>query len=116
MNPLIPTHQGMGLIDAYPAGRLAGLPEGSQTTLVLLYFVVHLSSTPRHPLDAHSLRPVDTREMPAGALIEGKAKRYKAEDGPEAVQAYSAMTVRWTSLTQWACPRLHFIECILYIP
>ena len=32
--------------------------------------------------------------MPAGALIEGKAKRYKAEDGPEASQQYSAMTVR----------------------
>ena len=49
--------------------------------------------SPVGPPSPHS-RPVDPRDMPAGALIEGKAKRYKAEDGPEASQQYSAMTVR----------------------
>ena len=49
-------------------------------------------------VDCPNPRPVDTREMPAGALIEGKAKRYKAEDGPEAAQQYSAMTVISNSL------------------
>ncbi|GAX84918.1 hypothetical protein CEUSTIGMA_g12339.t1 [Chlamydomonas eustigma] len=38
-------------------------------------------------------RPVDSRDMPAGALIEGKAKRYRDEDGPEATQQYSATTI-----------------------
>jgi hypothetical protein len=36
----------------------------------------------------------DKRELPTGVVIEGKAKRYKAEDGPEATQQYTAMQVR----------------------
>lgn len=31
---------------------------------------------------------------PPGAVIEGKAKRYKQEDGPEATQQYTAAQVR----------------------
>ncbi len=38
-------------------------------------------------------RPVDSRDMPASALIESKARRYKDEGGPEASQQYSALTV-----------------------
>jgi hypothetical protein len=52
-----------------------------------IYFIILMSCT--RPLH----RPVDARDMPAGALIEGKAKRYKDEDGPEASQQYSAATV-----------------------
>lgn len=37
---------------------------------------------------------VDKRELPPGAVIEGKAKRYKQEEGPEATQQYTAAQVR----------------------
>ena len=47
------------------------------------------------------LRDVDPRNLPSGSLIEGKAKRYKVDDGPEASQQYSAMTVNIRALLLW---------------
>jgi hypothetical protein len=39
------------------------------------------------------LRRQADKRGPPGAVIEGKAKRYKAEDGPEAGQQYTAAQV-----------------------
>mmetsp|Transcript_13624 Transcript_13624/g.29194 ORF Transcript_13624/g.29194 Transcript_13624/m.29194 type:complete len:242 (+) Transcript_13624:132-857(+) len=41
------------------------------------------------PLKGQQRNNPDKREMPASAVIEGKAKRYKTEEGPEATQQYS---------------------------
>lgn len=41
---------------------------------------------------AHRDVPDGGRVVPAGAVVEGKAKRYK-EEGPEATQQYSAVQV-----------------------
>lgn len=47
----------------------------------------------RWPPDVWHCRQSDKRGPP-GAVIEGKAKRYKQEDGPEATQQYTAAQVR----------------------
>ncbi|PNH07960.1 hypothetical protein TSOC_005544, partial [Tetrabaena socialis] len=35
----------------------------------------------------------DKRDAPPGAVIEGRAKRYKADEGTEATQTYSAVQI-----------------------
>ncbi|KAL6752606.1 hypothetical protein V8C86DRAFT_576849 [Haematococcus lacustris] len=35
----------------------------------------------------------EARGLPSGAIIQGAAKRYKADDGPEATQQYSALQI-----------------------
>jgi hypothetical protein len=60
--------------------RQAHLMASSRMHLLLL-------ALPRH-------RQSDKRG-PAGAVIEGKAKRYKLEDGPETTQQYTAAQVGW---------------------
>ncbi|KAG2445934.1 hypothetical protein HXX76_000537 [Chlamydomonas incerta] len=45
------------------------------------------------PMKGQAKQSADKREIPAGALIEGRAKRYKQEDGPEATQSYTALQI-----------------------
>ncbi|KAG2452498.1 hypothetical protein HYH02_002737 [Chlamydomonas schloesseri] len=45
------------------------------------------------PMKGQAKQSADKREAPAGAVIEGRAKRYKAEEGPEATQSYTALQI-----------------------
>lgn len=60
--------------------RQAHLMAKSRMHLLLLALLRHRQSDKRGP---------------AGAVIEGKAKRYKLEDGPETTQQYTAAQVGW---------------------
>ncbi|KAG2500810.1 hypothetical protein HYH03_001572 [Edaphochlamys debaryana] len=45
------------------------------------------------PLKGQAKQHPDQRDAPPGAVIEGRAKRYRAEDGPEATQQYTAAQI-----------------------
>ncbi|GLC43860.1 hypothetical protein PLESTF_001406500 [Pleodorina starrii] len=45
------------------------------------------------PLKGQAKQSADKRGAPPGAVIEGRAKRYKPEEGPEATQQYTAVQI-----------------------
>jgi hypothetical protein len=56
----------------------------------LLVCAVREATSLVEPRRAHP----DQRDAPSGAVIEGRAKRYKPEDGPEATQTYTPAQAR----------------------